>query len=310
MGLRITCIVVVLIVPVVLFGQTIHWVQDSISKEPIPYVNILVENQNNGTSANEKGEFSFSKSANGRTVVFSAIGYKPKRIIFYDTISVIYLQSVAIELSEVIIQASKKSKKQQLDRFKKSDIETSFANNQYPWLLAQYFPFSDSLRDTPFLENISIYTESKVANAKFIIKIVQCDSAGVPGALLHHENILATAKKGNHATQVNVSDLMITIPDNGLFIVVECLLIEANKHEFRYTKAGSKETFTKIRYNPSIGGVLVDNFSNTWFYTDRLQWQKFSTKLNVPDTFKVSEKSFNLYHNKMPKLAISITLSD
>lgn len=289
--------------PLALFGQPFHVVRDSLTQQPIPYANILVENQQAGTTANEKGEFSFLKTIGGKVVVLSSIGYKSKRIIFYDTISVITLQPIVTELKEIIIMAGKKSKKRHLEKFEKSDIKTQFGNNQYPWSLAHYFPFDSTLHNTPFLESISIYTISKVPAAKFIIKLHTKDEGGSIGELLHHENIIATAKKGKHITQVNVSNLGIVIPETGLFIVLEFLMIEANKHEFRYTKEGSKEIFKSIQYNPSIGGLLVDQETktNSWFYTDRIQWYKFSNAGVDAD---------KIYQGKFLKIAISITLTD
>lgn len=302
MGMKFPFIIVIAVtVPITVFSQTTYRVQDSISKEAIPYVNVIVLNENAGTTANEKGEFILSDTFYGKVIVLSAVGYTSKRIIYSNLIKVINLQPVVTELKELVVLANKKSKKQQLGAFRKSDIRSSFANNEYPWSLAKYFPFPDSLRDTPFIETIGIFTESKVNNAKFILKILSCDSAGMPGTLLYTENIIATVKKGNHTTHVNVGDLMITMPDNGLYIVFECLMIEENKSEFTFTKKRTREVFTKTRYNPSIGGTLVDSVPNSWYYTNRSQWQNFSVVYNASGT---------VFPNKFDNLAISITLTD
>lgn len=303
MSWKFVYIFVALILPVTVFSQTIHFVQDSVSKEPIPYVNILVQNEHAGTTSNEKGEFLLSDTFYGKTIVFSAIGYKSKRIIYTNSFKVINLQPVVTELQEVTINPSKKSEKLELEKFKKSDIETRFGNRKYPWVLAHYFPFDETFRDTPFLEIINIYTVSKVANAKFIIKLYSKNKDGSPGELLYHENIIATAKKGRHITQVNVGDLNIIIPETGIFIGLEVLMIETNKHEFRYTKPGSKEVFKEIEYNPSIGGLLVDEEPDSWYlsFTDKIQWHKFSESI---------AKATNFHYNKFLKLAISITLSN
>jgi hypothetical protein len=53
---------------------------DSISKKPIPYVNIWIENEPYGTTSEEDGFFKFSKDFTSKTIVFSAIGYETKKI--------------------------------------------------------------------------------------------------------------------------------------------------------------------------------------------------------------------------------------
>lgn len=52
---------------------------DSKTKEKIPYVNIWVENENIGTTSNEKGEFEL-KINNTKIILFSAIGFETRKI--------------------------------------------------------------------------------------------------------------------------------------------------------------------------------------------------------------------------------------
>lgn len=62
------------------FSQIKGIVIDSISKKPILYVNIWVENENIGTTSNVKGEFELSEIETNKFIVFSAIGFKTKKI--------------------------------------------------------------------------------------------------------------------------------------------------------------------------------------------------------------------------------------
>ena len=53
-------------------------VKDSISGEPIPYVNIWVENETIGTTSETNGNFSLDIKEE-KVLVFSALGYEVKK---------------------------------------------------------------------------------------------------------------------------------------------------------------------------------------------------------------------------------------
>ena len=54
-------------------------VKDSISGEPIPYVNIWVENETIGTTSEENGTFVLATSSD-KNIVFSILGYDKKTL--------------------------------------------------------------------------------------------------------------------------------------------------------------------------------------------------------------------------------------
>ena len=54
-------------------------VKDSISGEPIPYVNIWVENETIGTTSETNGSFSLDIKEE-KVLVFSALGYESKKL--------------------------------------------------------------------------------------------------------------------------------------------------------------------------------------------------------------------------------------
>ena len=51
---------------------------DHVTKNPIPYVSIWVENENNGATAEENGAFQMTYSGKSKNLIFSAIGYEKK----------------------------------------------------------------------------------------------------------------------------------------------------------------------------------------------------------------------------------------
>jgi hypothetical protein len=74
-------------------------------KEPIPYVNIWVENENIGTTSEENGAFSLPINEI-KNIVFSALGYETK-IVSSTEIESVILYPKALELNEVVIEQRK-----------------------------------------------------------------------------------------------------------------------------------------------------------------------------------------------------------
>ena len=79
-------------------------VKDSISGQPIPYVNIWVENETIGTTSEIDGSFSLDIKEE-KLLVFSALGYESKKSSSKNEI--ILLKSKVFELNEVVIEQPK-----------------------------------------------------------------------------------------------------------------------------------------------------------------------------------------------------------
>lgn len=94
-------------------------VKDSISGEPIPFVNIWVENETIGTTSEKNGGFSLDlKEEKG--LVFSALGYETKKS--SSKSEIILLKPKVFELKEVVVSIPKKTKKIEIGVSKKDFI--------------------------------------------------------------------------------------------------------------------------------------------------------------------------------------------
>ncbi|MFM7896193.1 MAG: carboxypeptidase-like regulatory domain-containing protein, partial [Flavobacterium sp.] len=93
-----------LIVSQFAFSQIRGVVKDSISGEPIPFVNIWVENETIGTTSETNGSFSLDIKED-KVLVFSALGYEVKKA--SSKSEVFLLKSKVFELKEVIIEKPK-----------------------------------------------------------------------------------------------------------------------------------------------------------------------------------------------------------
>ena len=88
-------------------------VKDSISGEPIPYVNIWVENETIGTTSEADGSF-FLEASKEKNIVFSVLGYE-KKTIKGSEISLVNLKPTTYELNEIVVLNKKQSKKIEID---------------------------------------------------------------------------------------------------------------------------------------------------------------------------------------------------
>ena len=89
-------------------------VKDSLSGEPIPYVNIWVENETIGTTSEENGSFSLDIKEE-KVLVFSALGYESKKSSSKNEI--ILLKPKVFQLKEVVIEQPKFKKEIEIGNF-------------------------------------------------------------------------------------------------------------------------------------------------------------------------------------------------
>ena len=105
-----------LIVSQFAFSQIRGVVKDSISGEPIPYVNIWVENETIGTTSEANGSF-FLEASKQKNIVFSVLGYE-KKTIKGSEISLVNLKPTTYELNEIVVLNKKQSKKIEIGKLK------------------------------------------------------------------------------------------------------------------------------------------------------------------------------------------------
>lgn len=252
-------IIFITLVPIFMVSQVKGVVLDSISNEKIPYVNIWIENTKIGTTSNEDGTFKLETTGSVRTLVFSAIGYKTKRINSDLTQVFFYLKPKISELDEVVIKVKKDTKEKRIEIFKKRKIHSAWAAS--PSIVAKLFKHKKEYDKTPFLKTVKVLTRCRIKKGKFLLHIYAVNDKNEPGELLHDENILVTAKKGKKNTEIDVSKLNIQFPKNGLYIGLNSLKIESNKYEFTVTSLENNKV-NMVFYEPTFGITYSKEKSN------------------------------------------------
>jgi hypothetical protein len=268
-------------------------VKDSISGEPIPYVNIWVENETIGTTSETNGNFLLDIKEE-KLLVFSALGYESKKLSSKNEI--ILLKPKVFELKEVVIEQPKFKKEIEIGNFSKPD--GYHISGDLDWSNAKYFKYETRYEETKFVKKIKIKTRSKVNNAKFKIRIFSVNKEGYPETDLISEDIIVTVKKGKRNNVIDISNFKLVFPEEGLFIAYEVLKIESNKYIFEYTENENKKRIQKTYFAPDFESNIVDeqntyhNRSGKWIKLQR--WHNNETGDLKKFNNKVFEPAINL----------------
>lgn len=293
-----------LIVSQFAFSQIRGVVKDSISGEPIPYVNIWVENETIGTTSEVNGSFLLDIK-DEKVLVFSALGYETKKA--SSKSEVILLKSKVFELKEVVIEQPKFNKEIEVGNYETSGFRIGLGNINS----AVYFKPYDEMITHPFLKEIKFLTKSDIEKAKIRIKILSINADNSPGESLIDEEIIVSVKKGKNKNTIDLSGYRFKIPLNGFFISFEKLLIEENKYYTEHTykdHQGNKITQKSMSIELELCFIPIE-YDIIWQSTIDGNWTK-SKKHILKDPKSYENLLMRKYHDKYLAPSMTITLTN
>ncbi len=255
-----------LIVSQFTFSQIRGVVKDSITGEPIPFVNIWVENETIGTTSETNGSFSLDIKEE-KLLVFSALGYESKKL--SSKTNLILLKPKVFELKEVMVLNQKKTKELEIGDAHKVHISQLSGNK--PWIYAKLFNYDDKYKETQFVKKIVFYSNSDIKGAKIKIRIFGFNDS-IPSEDLINEDIIVTVKGGMKKHTIDVSHYNIEFPKSGLVIGLEWLIIEENKYFFTYKDTKTKQKVSLENYAPSL--VINHSSDEISFTYSKGKWYK------------------------------------
>lgn len=256
----------------VITAQTEGIVVDSLTQQPIPYINIWVAGESIGTTSDENGQFVLKNINHQKNIIFSGIGYQTVETTLQTGNNKIVLAPQNIELATVIVSATKGIKETKIGGFKKSKINFYFGSNAQPKIRARYFPYKPSYNNA-LIKTININTRNEVKDARFHIRIYGANKDGQPSVFLHDKVIQGVAKKGNQNTAIEVSNLNLTFPETGIFIAMEWLIIDQNKYWDNGKDLETRKKTKFLSYAPLIGITTSEQNENSWIFENG-QWVK------------------------------------
>ncbi|MCL9804099.1 carboxypeptidase-like regulatory domain-containing protein [Flavobacterium amniphilum] len=229
---------------IVVFAQVKGKVVDE-NNEPLPYVNILVENENIGTTSDLDGSFSLNIKEE-KILIFSILGFEKIKL-KSSQVSLVKMVPATYQLGEVVIGNKKETKQIEIGKTENA-IRQAFENG--PRFDAKFFPYKANYGKNKYIKKVSVYTESNIDEATIKIHFYEVDANGLPGDELIEKDFIAKVKKGSRMTQFDLSKLNMIFPKNGLFVAIERLFIESNKYEKEVPASDPGKTKTHRTYYP------------------------------------------------------------
>lgn len=254
--------------------------------QPIPFVNIAVQNENIGTTSEENGEFLIHESDKNKNLIFSALGFDKKVIKATENLQVI-LKASEIQLDEVVV--IKKFGTKEIEIGKISDKVLQAFDNQSR-IDIKYFPYLPKYKKTKFINRISIFTDSKIENATIKLHFYKLDTNGFPGEELLNTDYIVTLKKGTIKNTYNLENFNLVMPKEGVFVGFEKLLIDKNKIEKKLLNSVTKESKIQISYAPLLMVYRLEKPFTFIFYGGK--WNKETSQLG--EKLIISEPAINL----------------
>lgn len=249
-------------------------VKDKVTGEPIPFVNIWVENENIGTTTEIDGTFSINVKGKDKNLIISVLGYETQTLKQAEFMN-IELTPKLYELNDVVVLMKKQSKYLEIGNVDHT-IMQAFDNG--PKVEAKYFPYDSKYKKLKFIKRVTIFTDCRIDSASIKIRFFSVDSLGNPGYELLNRDFIVTVKKGVIKHKFDVSGFNLTLPTNGIFVAYEKLLISDNR--------------TSKGYQPY---VLYNNVDRDFYFVfSGGKWNKLINKENALEQLSINEPAINL----------------
>lgn len=244
-------------------GQTNFYLKNKNTNEPVRYANIWNANRVITTS-DSLGKFILEKDFQNLKLKITAVGFKTIDSIALNEKSEIVLEEDFIKLDEIKILSKKNKQIFKLGELKNGDIGVCAEKSKQIAQVGKYF--KNELNETTFVKKIKFKTICSNNNRMITISLYSVDENGSPKEIVNNKNIVCNLKKGHNISDIDLSDLNISFPAEGIVVVVNYLFLEQNK-EFGKT---NKDWYF---YEPSIDAKKTDSFVDTWYNTGD-KWQK------------------------------------
>jgi hypothetical protein len=267
-------IIFCLINPIYLSAQIIGTVIDAETKKPIEYVNIWVENEEKGTTSALDGTFSFDQNVQSQTLIFSAIGYESKSVMVLSNNPKIELIPKTYDLEEVKITPIK-NKELVVSKIKTKKV---MLGSTVPYILTRYLPYNQKYEKTPFVKSVKFFTKSKINNAIFKFRIFKVAENSMPGEDILKNDLIVKVKEGKNFVTVNLEELQIKIPKDGLYIAAEWITLKTNAVVKTPKIEGVKQSLNF--YQPHFCMEYKGSNLNKWIYTKGKWFPQYIQKNN------------------------------
>lgn len=293
-----------------LWGQVVN----AETGEPLPYVNLVFEKEEKGTSTNEDGRFSIvlQEKMEDDRVQFTFVGFK-NQVLEPDKLkgNLVKLVPLIDDLAEVEVYNITGKNRKNINSFKGSKTVGlgNFSGGEYPSMIARYYSRPGEFDKGCFIDRIKIRffstNEQLFLAAKFRLRVFAVNEDGEPGEDLLLQNLVIEKSRSQFVVTVPMQQYRIYVPANGFFIAVEHLFIKENRYREINDYVVNDTLFYKdvsvIKYAPVFTGILEDdNEQYSSYYKHVNGWKK----MNKLDT------SNKMFGGKIPAPAFEVRLTN
>lgn len=220
---------ILLLISVGAIAQIKGSIKDSTTKEPIPYVNIWIEGEDVGTTADENGSFTLPMEIDtSKRLLFNSVGYAPVYVDISDFKGIVTLVPKPIELKGITITNPTGKYKQVISPLKKLKKAQASHSGSQARMLARFIPYKAEYAATPYINQIRFPVQKYDKPFTFNLRLYSVTEDGNPGEPIYDDNILITIPPDKKEISIDLSKLNIKMPEEGLYIVIERFLIKQN----------------------------------------------------------------------------------
>ncbi|ESU29902.1 hypothetical protein FLJC2902T_03820 [Flavobacterium limnosediminis JC2902] len=253
---------------------------NSVDKKPVAYASVW-KDKNIYKTADSIGHFVLDKGDTNGEFKISAIGFHEKIFKIEKNESEIFLEPKVVQLEEVKIVKRKHKKNQKLGKARGGDSAYAGQYDSKSCITAKFFPNNGNMDG--FLKSIKFKAGSSEGTRLLNVHFYSVDENGAPGEPLYNENLICKVKEGTRKIHFEIDDLNIMLPEDGLFVVLETLLLEQNKQYYK----GPGSLPTSFIYEPYVSINFIDENFDTWFFEGD-KWHK-NTRFSVNMELVVSD---------------------
>lgn len=237
------------------------FIKDKITEKSVPFTNITYLDVNIGTMSDENGYFKLKKIDSLSAIQISCLGYETL-IINTDSVDKgIHLIPKTDMLDEVILLAEKPKYLRNINLGLKQTLK---ARTSLPFGY-EFSAFIENSYNKKGIIKEVILNLNKTDQYDFIatynIKFYNYDSINnQPGELLYHENVFVKPENKTYKLKINVENLNIKLPKNGICIGIELVNLENHK------------TSSMSKIAPQINFTHTEQRNITWARFMNKKW--------------------------------------
>lgn len=254
-------------------------IQDKESGDILPFANIMIKGYSIGTTSDNNGIFrlNYSDTVKADTAVISFVGYETLEIPITEKSNVtIDLIQKSVDIAEVVVKPTKKTKTLTLNKFNHGDCMLRYSISPFdtsgnfhipyrpeePSIEAIYFPFESQNSKYKRIKDIKLRVKSITDTSTFRLRIFLGTPEGGPADdLLFKSNIIKVNMNQSDVT-IDLSNENILMPESGIYIGFELLIIPEN-----LTIMSNNEGKEAFVYSPFLYQININKKYDTWYYS-------------------------------------------